>query len=41
MDDLKWLALVAIMTLAGLAYIALLGDGGPGSGTGAGEKAGS
>jgi hypothetical protein len=27
MDDLKWLAVVAILALASLAYIALLGSG--------------
>jgi hypothetical protein len=33
MDDLKWLAAVAILTLLSLLYIALLGSGGKESGS--------
>lgn len=33
MDDLKWLAVVAILTLVSLAYIALLGSDGEEAGS--------
>ena len=33
MDDLKWLAVVAILTLVSLGYIALLGLGGEEAGS--------
>jgi hypothetical protein len=33
MDDLKWLAVVAILTLVSFAYLALLGAGGEESGS--------
>ena len=33
MDDLKWLAVAAILTFLSLGYIALLGSGGEESGS--------
>jgi hypothetical protein len=41
MEDVKWLAIVLGLTLLSLLYIRLLGDPGTGSGSGAGEEAGS
>jgi hypothetical protein len=33
MDDLKWLAVIVVMSLLGLLYIRLLGDGGEEAGS--------